>query len=103
MVSSHKLYCMWPAYYKYADGCLYVKQCDMYVQYSPDKEDIHLFVNCKDSKWIPMDTSAPAHIQLMDGMATVEKVDCSGVVGDVQVQQDGTFQTYLDFLDDLES
>eukprot|EP00957_Ditylum_brightwellii_P073859 5611907-Ditylum_brightwellii.AAC.1 len=36
-------------------------------------------------------------------MAAIEAVDCSGVVGDAQVQQDGTFQTYLDFLDDWES
>eukprot|EP00957_Ditylum_brightwellii_P140924 10734562-Ditylum_brightwellii.AAC.1 len=39
----------------------------------------------------------------MDGMATIEEVDCGGVVDDVQVQQDGTIQMYLDFLDDWES
>eukprot|EP00957_Ditylum_brightwellii_P080959 6158506-Ditylum_brightwellii.AAC.1 len=36
-------------------------------------------------------------------MTTIEEVDCSGVVGNVQVQQDGTFQMYLDFLEDWES
>eukprot|EP00957_Ditylum_brightwellii_P018101 1363558-Ditylum_brightwellii.AAC.1 len=58
--------------------------CDRYVQYDPDKENIHLFVNGKDSKLILTDTSAPAHIRMTDGMVTIEKVDCSGVLGDVQ-------------------
>eukprot|EP00957_Ditylum_brightwellii_P096529 7351144-Ditylum_brightwellii.AAC.1 len=39
----------------------------------------------------------------MGGMSKIEDVDCSGVVGDVQVQQDGTFQMYLDFPDDWKS
>eukprot|EP00957_Ditylum_brightwellii_P201968 15327992-Ditylum_brightwellii.AAC.1 len=50
MVSSCKLYLVWPVYYEYPDGCLYAKWCDRYVQYSPDKENIHLFVNGKESK-----------------------------------------------------
>eukprot|EP00957_Ditylum_brightwellii_P041660 3154804-Ditylum_brightwellii.AAC.1 len=86
MVPSNQLYHVWPAYYEFSDGCLYVKQCNRYVQYDPDKENIHLFVNRKDSKWTLTDTSAPAHIHTTDGM----------------VQQDGTFQMYLDFLEDWE-
>eukprot|EP00957_Ditylum_brightwellii_P007521 568596-Ditylum_brightwellii.AAC.1 len=61
--------------------------CNRYVQYIPDKENIHLFVNGKDSKWTLIDTSMPAHIHTTDGM----------------VQQDGTFWMYLDFLEDWES
>eukprot|EP00957_Ditylum_brightwellii_P075957 5774115-Ditylum_brightwellii.AAC.1 len=87
MVPSSQLYCVWPAYYEFSNGCLYVKQCDRYVQYNPDKENIHLIVKGKDSKWTPTDTSTPAHIHTTDGM----------------VQQDGTFQMYLDFLEDWES
>eukprot|EP00957_Ditylum_brightwellii_P161789 12318404-Ditylum_brightwellii.AAC.1 len=40
---------------------------------------------------------------MIDGMATIKEVDCSRVVGNVQVQQDGTFQMYLDFFEDWES
>eukprot|EP00957_Ditylum_brightwellii_P062016 4706709-Ditylum_brightwellii.AAC.1 len=103
MVQSSQLYHVWPAYYEFSNGCLYVKQCDIYVQYNPDKENIYFFVNGKDSKWTLTDTSAPAHIHTTYGMATIEEVDCSGVVGNVQVQKDGTCQMYLDFLEDLES
>eukprot|EP00957_Ditylum_brightwellii_P055834 4230203-Ditylum_brightwellii.AAC.1 len=84
MVPSCQLYCVWPTYCEFSDSCLYVKQCDRYVQYSSDKENIHLFVNDKDSKWIPTDTSVPAHIHTTDDMTTIEEVDCSGVVGNVQ-------------------
>eukprot|EP00957_Ditylum_brightwellii_P016857 1271221-Ditylum_brightwellii.AAC.1 len=75
MVPSCQLYRVWLAYYEFSDGCLYVKQCDRYIQYSLDKENIHLFVNGKGSKWIPTDTSASAHIHTTDGMATIEEVD----------------------------
>eukprot|EP00957_Ditylum_brightwellii_P036951 2796951-Ditylum_brightwellii.AAC.1 len=40
---------------------------------------------------------------MTDGMVTIKGVDYSGVVGNVQVQQDGTFQLYLDFLEDWKS
>eukprot|EP00957_Ditylum_brightwellii_P167325 12738295-Ditylum_brightwellii.AAC.1 len=59
-------------------------QCNRYAQYNPDKENIHLFVNGKDSKWTLTDISAPAHIRTADGMVTIEEADCSGVVGNVQ-------------------
>eukprot|EP00957_Ditylum_brightwellii_P155941 11870099-Ditylum_brightwellii.AAC.2 len=91
MVPSRQLYCVWLVYYEFPNDCLCVKQCDRYVQYNPDKENIHLFVKGKDSKWTSTDTTAPAHIHMAGGMVTIEEVDCSGVVGDVQVQQDGTF------------
>eukprot|EP00957_Ditylum_brightwellii_P206667 15349422-Ditylum_brightwellii.AAC.1 len=103
MVPSSQLYCEWSAYYEFSNSCLYVKQCDRYIQYNPDKENIHLFVNGKDSKRTLTDTSAPAHICRTDGMVTIGEVDCSGEVGDDQVQQDGTFQMYLDIPEDWES
>eukprot|EP00957_Ditylum_brightwellii_P065431 4963435-Ditylum_brightwellii.AAC.1 len=84
MAPSNQLYRMLLAYYEIFNGCLYVKQCNRYVQYNPEKENIHLFVNEKDSNWILTDTSAPAHIHTADGMVTIEELDCSGVVGNVQ-------------------
>eukprot|EP00957_Ditylum_brightwellii_P137866 10511392-Ditylum_brightwellii.AAC.1 len=96
MVPSNQLYCVWLAYYEFSNGYLYVKQYNRYVQYNPDKSG-------KDSNWTLTDTSVPAHIRMTDGMVTIEEVDCSGVVSNVQVQQDDTFQMHLDFLEVWES
>eukprot|EP00957_Ditylum_brightwellii_P178868 13624578-Ditylum_brightwellii.AAC.1 len=79
MVPSSQLYRKWPAYYEFSTSCI------------------------TDTKWTPTDTSTTAHIYMTDGMITIEEVDCSGVVGNVQIQQDGTFQMSLDFLEDWES
>eukprot|EP00957_Ditylum_brightwellii_P118231 9017371-Ditylum_brightwellii.AAC.1 len=87
MVPSNQVYCVWLAYYEFSDDCFYAKQSNRYVQYNPDKENIYLFVNGKDSNWTLTDTSASGHIHTTDGM----------------VQQDSTFQMHLDFLEDWES
>eukprot|EP00957_Ditylum_brightwellii_P178900 13627217-Ditylum_brightwellii.AAC.1 len=68
MAPSNQLYREWLAYYDFSNGCLYVKQCNRYVQYNPDKENIHLFVNGKESNWTLTDASVPAHIHRTDGM-----------------------------------
>eukprot|EP00957_Ditylum_brightwellii_P135058 10297353-Ditylum_brightwellii.AAC.1 len=36
------------------------------------------------SNWTLTDISVPAHIHTTDGMVTIEEVDCSGVVGNIQ-------------------
>eukprot|EP00957_Ditylum_brightwellii_P033302 2523433-Ditylum_brightwellii.AAC.1 len=84
IVSGSRLHHTWLAYYEYSNGCLYTKQCDKYVRYSPDKENIHLFLNGVDSDWFPTKSSVPAHTHTTNGMITIKEVDCSGVVGDVQ-------------------
>eukprot|EP00957_Ditylum_brightwellii_P015534 1171269-Ditylum_brightwellii.AAC.1 len=46
---------------------------------------------------------APVHVVTTDGMVMWKDLEYHGIVGDIKVCQDSTFQTYLDFLDKWES
>eukprot|EP00957_Ditylum_brightwellii_P064187 4869990-Ditylum_brightwellii.AAC.1 len=66
-------------------------------------ESMIIFQNDIECDWIPTISSAPAHVVTTDGMVTWENFVCLRIVEDIKLQQDGTFQMYLNFLDEWES
>jgi hypothetical protein len=93
-----KLSKKWPTYYNYSDRKVYVKATNSYVSYARRKTDSLKFTLQEECNWVPTVTLALADCKSNDGFDSIHMVECKGVVGDVPVTCNGTFQGHLDFL-----
>eukprot|EP00957_Ditylum_brightwellii_P066255 5028420-Ditylum_brightwellii.AAC.1 len=88
LLSGDLLCQIWPAYFEYNTGHLYVKHYDKYFQYQHYKEHLNTLQDGCAFNWIPTPSSAPAQIKMTNGMVTWEHFMCWGIVGDIDVKQD---------------
>eukprot|EP00957_Ditylum_brightwellii_P160315 12203773-Ditylum_brightwellii.AAC.1 len=56
---------IWPSYYDFIDGHLYVKASDAFIQYS--KTCKNEFVKGESISWSPSESSTPFHVETDDG------------------------------------
>eukprot|EP00957_Ditylum_brightwellii_P113587 8660203-Ditylum_brightwellii.AAC.1 len=57
----------------------------------------------KPTGWTPTSTCVPVSGTASDGAQTWQSTDCSGIVGDLILRHNGTFQIYPDTSDEWES
>eukprot|EP00957_Ditylum_brightwellii_P038532 2912441-Ditylum_brightwellii.AAC.1 len=72
-----------------------VKGDEIMGSHQEDKERLNMFRYGCACNWIPTPSSAPAQDETKDGMVTWEHFMCHGIVGDIDVKQDSTFQIQI--------
>eukprot|EP00957_Ditylum_brightwellii_P209472 15361903-Ditylum_brightwellii.AAC.1 len=78
----------------FSPGSKLSRQWPFYYDYSESKGECN---------WVPTVTLALADCKSSDGFDFIHKVDCKGVVGNVPVTRNGTFQGHLDLLAEWEN
>eukprot|EP00957_Ditylum_brightwellii_P175789 13385780-Ditylum_brightwellii.AAC.1 len=88
---------IWPSYYDFIDGHLYVKALEKHIKYS--KSSKNDFINSEYVPWKPTESPAPFYIKTTDAVELWYGPYCHRVVRELHKPGISTFESYIDSLE----